>query len=232
MAHHTHLLQIPVWRCNQYVPPCRHSSGTLDISQHTHTRADPGTFRTNCPDLIFGRNLRATPSGRSRACLHLAGTCILHMLSDHVHTHSWVSFTFTLGRPKKEQQEAHFFCGPLGEMRQTTKCQHSPCPCAAHIVVRTDQECRDIREKLMAVHHELRDSTFRELAKHHSMCHTGKTGGILGSACNPDFPEKFTHEVLQLGPGEISACFSTSRGHHIAKISPCQSTRSYRGASV
>lgn len=83
---------------------------------------------------------------------------------------------------------------------------------ALHILVKTRAECEALKQKLA------KGASFAELAKHHSLCPSGKRGGDLGEFRRgqmvPTFDKAvFSGEVLTvLGP------IKTQFGYHLIKV--------------
>lgn len=81
----------------------------------------------------------------------------------------------------------------------------------AHILVKTEQEARDVLERLN------KGEKFANLAKEVSLCPSGKKGGDLGTFGRGKMVREFENAAFALGKGQISAIVKTKFGYHIVK---------------
>ncbi len=81
----------------------------------------------------------------------------------------------------------------------------------AHILVRTEQEAKDIKESLG------KGASFVSLAEAKSMCPSKKSGGDLGLFGHGMMVRPFEKAAFALKKGEISGPVKTEFGWHIIK---------------
>jgi peptidyl-prolyl cis-trans isomerase C len=83
---------------------------------------------------------------------------------------------------------------------------------ASHILVQDEDLCHSIHSTLMD------DPTqFGALAAKHSMCPSKHHGGSLGKFGPGQMVLDFETQVQALSTNELSACFKTQFGYHIAR---------------
>lgn len=86
---------------------------------------------------------------------------------------------------------------------------------ASHILVKTEQQALDLKKQI-----EDGSATFAELAKKHSSCPSGKSGGSLGLFSKGDMVREFDTVVFgDLPLGKVSAPVKTQFGWHILTVS-------------
>ena len=84
---------------------------------------------------------------------------------------------------------------------------------ARHILVETEEQAKDIREKLEA------GEDFEKLAKEHSMDQGSKeAGGELGVFGKGEMVKEFEEAAFTLKPHEISEPIKTEHGYHIIEV--------------
>lgn len=83
---------------------------------------------------------------------------------------------------------------------------------ASHILVKTEEEAKRIKEKLN------QGEKFEDLAKQYSLCPSKKKGGNLGWFFNGQMVKEFEKATFDLKKGEISKPIKTQFGWHIIKL--------------
>ncbi|MBI3316086.1 MAG: peptidylprolyl isomerase [Candidatus Omnitrophica bacterium] len=83
---------------------------------------------------------------------------------------------------------------------------------ASHILVKTEEEAREIKAKLEA------GADFEELARTRSLDRTASRGGDLGFFQKGQLVPEFEEVALQLKKGELSDVFKTAFGYHVVKL--------------
>ena len=81
----------------------------------------------------------------------------------------------------------------------------------AHILVKTEQEAKDALKELQA------GRNFGELARHKSLCPSGKDGGDLGTFGRGQMVRPFEKAAFELEKGNIAGPVKTEFGWHIIK---------------
>lgn len=85
---------------------------------------------------------------------------------------------------------------------------------ARHILVKTQQEAADLKTQI-----ETGAAKFEDLAKKHSSCPSGKSGGALGSFGRGDMVPEFDRVVFgDLPVGKVSDPVKTQFGWHILEV--------------
>lgn len=85
---------------------------------------------------------------------------------------------------------------------------------ARHILVKTQQEATDLKTQI-----ETGKAKFEDLAKKHSSCPSGKSGGALGSFGRGDMVPEFDRVVFgDLPVGKVSDPVKTQFGWHILEV--------------
>ena len=82
---------------------------------------------------------------------------------------------------------------------------------ARHILVDTEELCEELKSKIVG------GADFADLAKEHSSCPSGASGGDLGSFGPGQMVPEFDQAVFNLEPGAISGVVETQFGYHIIK---------------
>lgn len=83
---------------------------------------------------------------------------------------------------------------------------------ARHILVSTEQECLDLKAKLAA------GGDFASLAKQHSKCLSGRSGGDLGSFGPGQMVKEFDTVVFNEAVGEVHGPVKTQFGYHLLEV--------------
>ncbi len=83
----------------------------------------------------------------------------------------------------------------------------------SHILVDTEEECKDIRSKIIAD-----EISFEDAAKAHSKCPSKDNGGNLGSFPKGQMVPEFEAVAFEMTVGEISEPVKTQFGYHIIKL--------------
>ena len=81
----------------------------------------------------------------------------------------------------------------------------------AHILVTNESEALDLLEQIKG------GADFAELAKKHSSCPSGRSGGDLGTFGRGQMVPEFDKAAFELQPGELSGVVQTKFGYHILK---------------
>ena len=82
---------------------------------------------------------------------------------------------------------------------------------ARHILVDTEELCEELKSKIVG------GADFADLAKEHSSCPSGASGGDLGSFGPGQMVPEFDQAVFNLKPGAVSGVVETQFGYHIIK---------------
>ena len=83
---------------------------------------------------------------------------------------------------------------------------------ASHILVKTQEEAKHIKEKLN------QGKSFEDLAKQYSLCPSKKKGGLLGWFSHGQMVKEFEKVTFKLKKGQISEPVKTQFGWHIIKL--------------
>ncbi|MFT4543135.1 MAG: peptidyl-prolyl cis-trans isomerase C, partial [Planctomycetota bacterium] len=83
---------------------------------------------------------------------------------------------------------------------------------ARHILVSTEQECLDIKEKLA------NGGAFDSLAKQHSSCPSGQSGGDLGEFGPGQMVKEFDAVVFNEDVGVVHGPVKTQFGFHLLEV--------------
>jgi parvulin-like peptidyl-prolyl isomerase len=81
----------------------------------------------------------------------------------------------------------------------------------AHILTKTEQEAKTIKERLD------KGEKFANIAKEVSLCPSGKKGGDLGTFGRGKMVKEFEQAAFALQKGQISGLVKTKYGYHIVK---------------
>lgn len=82
---------------------------------------------------------------------------------------------------------------------------------ASHILVEKQSQALKVLEELKA------GGDFRELARKHSTCPSGKRGGDLGQFGRGQMVREFEQAAFALKPGQVSEPVKTQFGYHVIK---------------
>ncbi|MCK9322373.1 MAG: peptidylprolyl isomerase [Candidatus Methanomethylophilaceae archaeon] len=83
---------------------------------------------------------------------------------------------------------------------------------AAHILVKTEQEAKDIKGKLT------NGEKFTDLAKKYSTCPSGKKGGDLGWFGKGQMVAPFENAAFNAKKGDVIGPVKTEFGYHIILV--------------
>jgi len=83
---------------------------------------------------------------------------------------------------------------------------------ASHILVSTEKECLDLKAKLD------KGAAFDSLAKQHSSCPSGKSGGDLGEFGPGQMVKEFDEVVFKEEVGKVHGPVKTRFGYHLLEI--------------
>jgi peptidyl-prolyl cis-trans isomerase C len=87
-----------------------------------------------------------------------------------------------------------------------------PTASARHILVPTEQECLDLKAKIDG------GEDFAALAKKHSKCPSGRSGGDLGSFGPGQMVKEFDTVVFNEAVGEVHGPVKTQFGYHLLEV--------------
>ncbi|MCK5219922.1 peptidyl-prolyl cis-trans isomerase [bacterium] len=83
---------------------------------------------------------------------------------------------------------------------------------ARHILVDTEQECEDLKGQIDG------GADFVDVAKEHSKCPSGKTGGDLGEFSPGQMVKEFDEVVFSGDVGKVLGPVKTDFGFHLIEI--------------
>ena len=84
---------------------------------------------------------------------------------------------------------------------------------ASHILVSTEEQALDLKSRVAA------GEDFADLAKQHSSCPSGKSGGSLGEFGQGDMVPEFDAVIFsELPVGEVSDPVKTQFGYHLITV--------------
>ena len=83
--------------------------------------------------------------------------------------------------------------------------------CACHILVKTEKEALELKQKLA------KGANFHELAKKHSLCSSRKKGGDLGEFPPGKMVKAFDNVVFKKPILEVHGPVKTQFGYHLIK---------------
>ena len=83
---------------------------------------------------------------------------------------------------------------------------------ARHILVDTEPKCADIKAKIAA------GANFADMAKQHSKCPSGKSGGALGTFSPGQMVPEFDRVVFNEAVGVVHGPIKTQFGYHLVEI--------------
>lgn len=88
-----------------------------------------------------------------------------------------------------------------------------PSAAASHILVSTEKQALDLKQQIAD------GADFAELAKQHSACPSGKSGGSLGQFNQGDMVPEFDAVIFSDLPiGEVSEPVKTQFGYHLIEV--------------
>lgn len=83
---------------------------------------------------------------------------------------------------------------------------------ARHILVKSEQACLDLKQQIED------GADFAELAKAHSQCPSGKSGGDLGEFGRGDMVPEFDRVVFTGALGQCLGPVQTQFGYHLIEV--------------
>ena len=83
---------------------------------------------------------------------------------------------------------------------------------ARHILVKTQEECEKLKKEIAA------GSDFAAVAKKHSLCPSGKSGGNLGEFTPGQMVKEFDVVVFNSEVGKVHGPVKTQFGYHLIEI--------------
>lgn len=83
---------------------------------------------------------------------------------------------------------------------------------ARHILVETEQECEDLKTQIEA------GADFEDVAKEHSKCPSGQSGGSLGEFSPGQMVEEFDDVVFSAEIDKVHGPIQTQFGFHLIEI--------------
>lgn len=83
---------------------------------------------------------------------------------------------------------------------------------ARHILVESEDQCKELKQKIE------NGSDFSEIAKEHSKCPSGKSGGALGEFTKGQMVPEFDEVVFNKEVGQVHGPIQTQFGYHLVEI--------------
>ncbi len=83
---------------------------------------------------------------------------------------------------------------------------------ARHILVDSETKCLDLKQQIED------GASFAELAKKHSSCPSGKSGGDLGTFKPGQMVPEFDRVVFSADVGEVQGPVKTQFGYHLVEV--------------
>jgi len=83
---------------------------------------------------------------------------------------------------------------------------------ARHILVETEEQCQDLKQQI------LDGADFVDLAKEHSSCPSGKSGGDLGQFGPGQMVKEFDEVVFNEELNQVHGPVKTQFGYHLLEI--------------
>jgi len=84
---------------------------------------------------------------------------------------------------------------------------------ASHILIATEDQALDLKQKIAD------GASFADLAKEHSSCPSGQSGGSLGEFGQGDMVPEFDAVIFgDLSIGEVSDPVKTQFGYHLIEV--------------
>jgi len=83
---------------------------------------------------------------------------------------------------------------------------------ARHILVKTEQECVDLKQQIAD------GADFAELARKHSSCPSGKSGGALGEFGPGQMVKEFDTVVFNEAVNVVHGPVKTQFGYHLLEV--------------
>ncbi len=83
---------------------------------------------------------------------------------------------------------------------------------ARHILVESESECEDLKKQIET------GTDFAEMAKQHSKCPSGRSGGALGEFGPGQMVKEFDEVVFGEALGAVHGPIKTQFGYHLIEI--------------
>ncbi len=83
---------------------------------------------------------------------------------------------------------------------------------ARHILVSSEEKCLDLKQQIAE------GADFAELAKQHSSCPSGKSGGDLGAFGPGMMVKEFDEVCFNEAVGEVHGPVKTQFGYHLVEV--------------
>ncbi len=83
---------------------------------------------------------------------------------------------------------------------------------ARHILVETESQCEQLKQQIAD------GGDFAELAKQHSKCPSGKSGGALGEFGPGRMVKEFDEVVFSANLNEVQGPVKTQFGYHLLEV--------------
>lgn len=83
---------------------------------------------------------------------------------------------------------------------------------ARHILVDTEEQCRELKTQIE------NGADFAELAKEHSNCPSGRSGGELGTFGPGQMVREFDEVVFSADVGSVQGPVKTQFGYHLVEV--------------
>ena len=83
---------------------------------------------------------------------------------------------------------------------------------ARHILVKTEEECVKLKKEIES------GRNFAEMARKHSLCPSGKSGGNLGEFFRGQMVKEFDQVVFTEEIGKVHGPVKTQFGYHLLEI--------------
>lgn len=83
---------------------------------------------------------------------------------------------------------------------------------ARHILVDTEEQCRELKTQIE------NGADFAELAKEHSSCPSGRSGGELGTFGPGQMVREFDEVVFSADVGSVQGPVKTQFGYHLVEV--------------
>ncbi|WP_246462572.1 peptidylprolyl isomerase [Pelagicoccus albus] len=87
-----------------------------------------------------------------------------------------------------------------------------PTASARHILVESEEQCSELKAKIEA------GESFEDLAKAHSKCPSGQSGGALGEFGRGQMVPEFDAVVFSAPVNEVQGPVKTQFGYHLLEV--------------
>ncbi len=91
-----------------------------------------------------------------------------------------------------------------------------PTASARHLLVATEEQCNEIKEKIAA------GASFADMAKEHSSCPSGRSGGDLGNFSKGQMVPEFDKVVFEQAINVVHGPVKTQFGYHLLETTERQ----------